>query len=502
MQKRETKLVPVMIALLLGIFFASLDNTIVSTAMPTMLKDLGGYDQFVWVTSAYLVTEMAGMPIFGKLSDMYGRKRFFMLGIILFLLGSILCGTAQSIVQLSIYRAIQGIGGSALMPIAFSIIWDVFPVEKRGKMSGIFGAVFGLSSVLGPLIGAYITDYIDWRFIFYINIPFGLLTLGLISFYYKESTNHQKQQIDWWGATTFVISIVSLMFALELGGKEYAWDSIQILGLFGAFAFFFILFLIIERKVPEPIISFEMFKMRLFAASNFVGLFYGAAFIAATIYIPIFIQFVQGGTATNSGLVLLPMMVSVSISAAFGGALANKTSYRNLMAGSVVLLLAGILCLGTLSPDTTKFQIVLYMIIVGLGVGVSFSVLGMAAMHHFDNENRGSASSTNSFLRALGMTVGITVFGVIQRNVFSDKISSALGNSGAPQNLDINQALTPEASKMIPAPVLEKISEVFATSIAHTFLWTLIPVGLAMISIFLMGNEKLSNKELPQSNAS
>ncbi|UPM55814.1 MDR family MFS transporter [Gottfriedia acidiceleris] len=503
MQKRETKLVPVMIALLLGIFFASLDNTIVSTAMPTILKDLGGYDKFVWVTSAYLVTEMAGMPIFGKLSDMYGRKRFFMLGIILFILGSILCGTANSIIQLSIYRAIQGIGGSALMPIAFSIIWDVFPVEKRGKMSGIFGAVFGLSSVLGPLIGAYITDYINWRYIFYINIPFGLLTLGLISYFYIESKNHTKQQIDWWGATTFVISIVCLMFALELGGKEYAWESVQILGLFAGFAVFLIIFLFIERKAAEPIISFSMFKYRLFAASNFVGLFYGAAFIAATIYIPIFIQFVQGGTATNSGLVLLPMMVSVSISASFGGALANKTSYRNIMVGSVVLLLAGIICLGTLTPDTTKFQVIIYMVIVGLGVGASFSVLGMSAMHHFDNENRGSASSTNAFLRALGMTVGITVFGVIQRNVFTDKIADAFAKSGAPQDFsNINQAFTPEAAKLIPAPILTKITDVFSTSIAHTFLWTLVPVGLALISIFLMGNERLSDKEMAKSNAS
>jgi MFS family permease len=173
------------------------------------------------------------------------------------------------------------------------------------------------------------------------------------------------------------------------------------------------------------------------------------------------------------------------------------------MIGSVLLLLVGIICLGTLSPDTTKLQVIIYMVIVGLGVGASFSVLGMAAMHHFDNENRGSASSTNSFLRALGMTVGITVFGVIQRNIFTDKISSFFAKNGAPGNFsDINQAFTPEAAKMIPAPILNKITDVFATSIAHTFLWTLVPVGLAMISIVLMGGEQLSNKELPKSNAS
>ncbi|MBE3570431.1 MAG: MFS transporter, partial [Bacillales bacterium] len=306
MSKKESNIVWVVAGLLLGIFVAAIDNTIVATAMATIVADLGGLDKFVWVTSAYMVAEMAGMPIFGKLSDMYGRKRFFIFGLIVFLVGSMLCGIAQNIVQLSLFRAIQGIGGGALVPIAFTIMFDLFPPEKRGKMGGFFGAVFGLSSIFGPLLGAYITDYFDWRWVFYINIPLGLLSFFFVTFFYRESPMHAKQKIDWWGVVTLVPAIVCLMFALELGGNQYEWSSRVIIGLFSAFAVLFLLFLYVETKANEPIVSYHMFRKRLFAASNLVGFFSGATYIVATVYIPIFIQGVIGGSATNSGLVLLP----------------------------------------------------------------------------------------------------------------------------------------------------------------------------------------------------
>src|SRR3954454_21431237 len=254
--------------LLLAILMSAMDNTIVATAMGTIVSDLGGFDKFVWVTSAYMVAVMAGMPIFGKLSDMYGRKRFFIFGLTVFLIGSALCGIAGNIVQLSIFRAIQGIGGGALMPIAFTIIFDIFPPEKRGKMTGLLGAVFGASSVLGPLLGAYITDYISWHWVFYVNVPIGIVSIFLIVRYYHESLQHSKLKVDWLGAITLVISVVSLMFALELGGKEYAWDSTPIIGLFASFFVFFVAFFIAEFKAAEPILPLWLFKRRLFATSQ------------------------------------------------------------------------------------------------------------------------------------------------------------------------------------------------------------------------------------------
>ncbi len=303
MVSKDSNIRFVVAGLLLGIFISSMDNTIVATAMGTIVADLGGLDKFVWVTSAYMVAVMAGMPIFGKLSDMYGRKRFFLFGIIVFLIGSALCGLAQNIVQLSIFRTIQGIGGGALMPIAFTIVFDIFPIEKRGKMTGLLGAVFGISSVCGPLLGAYITDHLSWHWIFYVNVPIGILSFLLIMTAYHEVGGRRSQKIDWGGAITLVVAVVSLMFALELGGKEYAWSSVQIIGLFIVFAMSFIGFLYIETKATEPIISFWLFKRRIFAASQMLAFLYGGTFVILTVYIPVFVQAVYGGSATNAGLV-------------------------------------------------------------------------------------------------------------------------------------------------------------------------------------------------------
>lgn len=495
MSESKSKFGFVVAGLLLGIFISAMDNTIVATAMGTIVSDLGGLDKFVWVTSAYMVAAMAGMPIFGKLSDMYGRKRFFIFGLIVFLIGSALCGTANSIIQLSIYRAIQGIGGGALMPIAFAIVFDIFPIEQRGKMTGLFGAVFGMSSIFGPLLGAYITDYIGWHWVFYINLPFGILALFLVSSFYRESLLHISQKIDWWGAFTLVPAIVCLMFALELGGSKYDWNSGVIVGLFSSFAVLFIAFLLAETKAAEPIISFTMFKNRLFAASNAASLFYGGAFIIASVYIPIFVQGVLGGSATNSGMILLPMMLGNVVASQTGGFMSSKTSYRNVMLVSALIFTLGIFSLATLSTNSSRFTVTFFMIITGLGTGASFSVLGMAAIHHFDVRQRGAANSTLAFLRSLGMTLGITIYGILQRNEFTDNLKDAFSGMGQAATGgafgDPRALLSPEARAHIPAPVLSKITDALSTSIAHTFEWALIPAVLAVVSVSLMGNDRL-----------
>jgi EmrB/QacA subfamily drug resistance transporter len=491
----QSKLGFVVAGLLLGVFIAAIDNTIVATAMGTIVRDLGGLDKFVWVTSAYMVAEMASMPIFGKLSDMYGRKRFFILCTIMFLLGSILCGTAQSIEQLSIYRAIQGIGGGALMPVAFTIAFDIFPVEKRGKISGLFGVVFGLSSIFGPLLGAYITDYISWKWVFYINVPIGMVALLFITLFYKESVQHTKQKIDWWGASTLVAAIVCLMFALELGGNKFAWNSNAIISLFAGFAIMLFVFLIIESKVKEPIISFPMFRNRLFAASTMVGLFYGASFIVGAVFIPIFVQGVMGGSATNSGLILLPMMLGTTVSAQLGGFFSGKTSYRNVMMVSSMIFVTGLVLLSTITADTSRLMLSLFMVVFGLGTGASFSVLGMSGVHHFDITQRGAANSTISFVRSLGMTIGITVYGIIQRNSFIQEMTNTLGDAGQGTldsfGGDPRALLSPEARATILAPILEKITGALSISIAQIFMWAIIPASLAFVFVFWMSNERM-----------
>ncbi len=490
----------VIAGLLLSILMASMDNTIVATAMGTIVGELGGFDKFVWVTSAYMVAEMAGMPIFGKLSDMYGRKRFFIFGILVFMLGSILCGTANTIIELSIYRAIQGIGGGALIPIAFTIMFDSVPLEKRGKLGGLFGAVFGMSSIFGPLLGAYITDYIGWEWVFYINLPIGIVAFIMIAFYYKETHEHSKQKIDWVGAFTLVGAVVCLMFALELGGKEYAWDSFNILGLFAGFVVLTIIFLVTETKVAEPIISYAMFRKKIYSSSNLMAMFSGAAFITASIYIPIFIQGVLGGSATNSGLVLLPMMLASVVTATLGGFLMTKIKYRSIMIPTLFLLVIGVALLTTLSTDSSRLIVTIYMVLIGLGIGASFSVLSNAAIHAFSARQRGSASSTLNFLRSLGMTIGITVFGIIQSHVFSRKLADTFAGSDdqAPSGdllSDPHLLLQPETRATISAPVLDKITEALSSSIVQTFAWGIIPAVLALAAAFFMGGDKLEGTE-------
>jgi len=494
MSSKQTRLVPVMIALMLGIFVASLDNTIVATSMGSIIGDLGGMDKYVWVTSAYLVAEMAGMPIFGKLSDMYGRKKFFVFGILLFLAGSILCGMANTMIQLCIFRAIQGIGGSALMPIAFTIIWDVVPREVRGKMSGIFGAVFGLSSIAGPLLGSFITEQFDWRWIFFINIPIGIIALALIIIFYKESKTHTKQIIDWFGFVFLLGFSISLMFGLELGGETYPWQSWQIISLFILSVVCFIVFLLVEKRAKDPILPFNLFKERLYTTSVLTGMFYGGVFMVSTIYIPLYIQGVTGGTATNSGLLLLPMMVTSSVAAALGGAFANKFSYKSIMMTSGIIMAIGTFLLSTLDASTPRWSITIYMMVIGLGVGPSFSVLGMASLQKALPQQRGIASSTSNFLRSLGMTLGITVFGVIQRNSFTDNLPATMPEGGA----ESGSILSPEARAHIPADILKQITDVLSDSISTTFLWTFIPLLLSFVFILSMTNEKITDSKLNQ----
>ena len=485
----------IVVGLLLSILVASMDNTIVSTAMGTIVGDLGGIDSFVWVTSAYMVASMAGMPIFGKLSDMFGRKRFFIFGLIVFLIGSILCGLAQSMVQLSIFRAIQGIGGGALMPIAFTIVFDVFPPERRGKMTALLGATFGISSVFGPLLGAYITEYISWHWIFYVNIPIGLISLFFIIKYYHESPQRTKQVIDWGGAITLVIAVVSLMFAIELGGKNYAWNSIQIISLFTIFGIMFIAFLFIEKKAKEPIIPFSLFKRRLFASSQVLAFLYGATFIPLTVYIPIFVQSVYGGSATNAGLILTPMMLGSVVGSAVAGIFQTKTSFRNIMFVSIVSFAIGMSLLSTMTPETSRTLVTIFMTLAGLGVGFSFSLLPTSSNHNLDARYRGTANSTNSFFRSLGMTVGITIFGGIQSNVFNNQLIEAFKGQSQGMaflaNTDLSSIFQSGQRELIPADILRIITESMSTSITTVFSYALIAIAVAFVFVFLMGNERI-----------
>ncbi|MEX1030138.1 MAG: MDR family MFS transporter [Paenibacillaceae bacterium] len=493
MDHKISKTTPAVIGLLLGMFVAALDQTIVATAMPTVVKELGGFELFVWVFSAYMIASVVATPIFGKLSDIYGRKRFFLLGLAVFLIGSILCGISTSMAQLIIFRSIQGIGAGALMPITFAIIFDIFPPEKRGKMNGLFGAVFGLSSVFGPLLGAFFTDYIDWRWVFYINLPLGIVSFVLIYTAYHENLHKRKQQIDWTGISFFIIAILGLMFAIEFGGSNtYAWLSAQIIGLFIIFVVFLIAFLWVETKVANPMVELSLFKNRVFSASQTVSFFYGAIMVTGATFIPLFVQGVYGESASAAGQTLTPMMLGVVVSSMLGGMFINKTSYRSIMIVSTIILIGSMFLLSTMTVDTPRWTVTVYMVFVGLGIGMNFSVLNVSTLHGIGNEHKGAAVSLIAFSRTIGSALGVTILGAFQKTNFTEHIDESFSDPAIrAQFPNPRDLLDPMIRTNLTSDVLQKATSALADSIAYLFVVGLIISGLALICVFFLGKAKI-----------
>lgn len=452
-----------MIGVLLAMLLSALDQTIVGTALPRIVRDLGGFEHLSWVITAYLLASTVTVPIYGKLSDMYGRKWFFFSGIIIFLIGSILCGLSGSMTQLIVFRALQGIGGGAIMGNAFAIIGDLFPPAQRGKWQGIMGGVFGLASVIGPSLGGFLTDHASWRYVFYVNIPLGLLALAVIGFLMPKVVPHMEDKtIDYLGAILLTSSLVSILLGLIWGGKQYAWGSLTEVSLFVFGLITLVLFIMAERVARQPILPLDLFKNRIFNVSVATIFISAMAMFGSIVYIPLFAQLVIGTSATASGTILTPLMIGLIGASIISGQVISRTGkYRKLAIGGFTLLTVGLFWLSQITAATTQWGLALRMIVAGAGLGTTFPIFNIAVQNAFDNSRIGVVTASTQLFRNIGQTVGTAIFGSIFNNTITHKTAELSNNAfikSSPQfhPLDGNKIqalLTPSIQHSISAKI-------------------------------------------------
>ncbi len=421
------RLVLIIIGVLLGMLLASLDQTIVGTALPRIVAELGGLDHYAWVVTAYLLASTVSIPIYGKLSDIYGRRPFFIGGMIIFLAGSALAGTSQNMTQLILYRGIQGLGAGAMMPIAMAIIGDVFPPAERGKWQGLIVAVFGLSSIVGPTLGGWITDNWGWRWVFYVNMPVGAIAILTAGFVLPKAVRYVKHKIDYLGAITLIAGAVPLLLAFSWAGTQYPWGSWQIIGLFIFSAVMLATFIWLETRTAEPIITPQLFKNSIFLVSAIAMFMVSAGMFGAILYLPLFIQGVIGDSATNSGVVLTPMMLGFMFSSLVGGQILSRTGrYKILAICGFIVAALGMFLLSRMVATTAEGEVVRNMIITGLGIGVMMSLFTIVVQNAFPFRQLGEVTATLTFFRSIGSTIGVAVMGTIMTNNFQTEFQNNL----------------------------------------------------------------------------
>jgi EmrB/QacA subfamily drug resistance transporter len=481
--ERRITLIGIMIVFLLS----ALDQTIVSTAMPRIAAQLQGLSLYAWVTTAYLLSSTVMVPIYGKLSDLYGRKAVMLSGVAIFTLGSMLCGMAGEfgdmpilgggMVQLIVFRAVQGLGGGALFISAFSIIADMFSPRERGKFAGIFGSVFGLASIIGPVVGGFFTQLgtlhfgdiavQGWRWIFYINLPWSLLSLFMIAVKMPALTHRIPGKIDWIGAALIVVTFVPLLLALSWAGKDYAWGSPRIVGLLAVTVVGLIAFIAVEAKVSHPILSLRLFRNRTFSLANGSSFVVFIAFMGVTTFLPLYMQLGLGASPTASGIALLPLMVGLIASSTVNGLLVNKLGrFKLLMVIGLSIMLVGVLLLAIAPQGASLWDIAWRVLILGIGLGPSQSLYSLAVQNAVQPQEIGVATSTSQFFRQIGSTIGAAVFGTLLTNNLAGAAKKVGG--GKPLTLSDLETLAVKRSAAVSAghsvaSALDRVSQAIIT---------------------------------------
>ncbi|HWT55722.1 MAG TPA: MDR family MFS transporter [Candidatus Microsaccharimonas sp.] len=491
-ERSHAEIMVIIGALILAMLLAALDQTIVSTALPRIASDLHGLSKYSWVATAYLLTSAVSTPLYGKISDMFGRKKIFMYAISIFLIGSMLCGAAQSMNQLILFRGLQGLGAGGLMVLAMTVVGDVVPPRQRGRYQGYFGATFATSSVVGPLLGGFFSDahsilgITGWRWIFYINLPIGILALFAIATRLHLPVKRSPHKIDYAGALLMAVSVVSLLLGTVWGGTDYPWGSWQIIGLFSTAVVFAIGFIVRERYAKEPIIPLELFKNDIFSVASLLSFIIGIVMFGALIFLPQYQQVVRGDSATKSGLMLLPLIAGMMTASLTSGRLISKFGrYRRFpITGTAVIVLAFFL-FSHIAVDTNRVLLGVWMAILGLGIGMVMPVMTLAVQNAVDRKHLGTATSSVTFFRSIGSSLGAAIFGAILVNRLSHHITEQVGGSaGAHAAHGLSQSTA--VLKTLPPEIVHKVLNAFALSFHDVFLFGLpFAIFAFIVALFL-----------------
>ncbi|MEO3744328.1 MDR family MFS transporter [Plantactinospora sp. B5E13] len=481
---RQVNIRVVLGGLMIAMMLAMLDNMIVSTALPRIVTEFGGLDHFTWVVTAYVLGSTVSTPIWGKLGDLYGRKTVFLSSIVLFLIGSALCGMAgakmlggpaDGMIELIAFRAVQGLGAGGLMVGVMAIIGDLVPPRERGRYQGMIAGIMAIAMVAGPLVGGFITDHLSWRWAFYVNLPLGGVALLLLATRMHLPKYRTEHRIDWLGAALLSVGITAIVLVTTWGGNEYAWASAQILGLVALAVVTLVAFAIVERRVAEPILPLWLFANRNFAVISIIGFLLGFAMFGAMNFLPLYQQTVQGASATNSGLLLLPLMFGMLVVSIVVGRTITKTGrYRAFPIIGGIVMTVGMALLTMLDVQTSKLESSLYMVVLGVGMGFLMQTSMLIAQNSVEQKDLGAASGAATFFRSIGGSFGISLFGAIFANRLADSSAGAMmagGGEGAGVDLEALRRLAPEQQLAVLRGLADAIGSVF---------WWAVPFALVV----------------------
>ncbi len=485
----------ILTGILVSTFLSAIEGTVTGPAGPAIISSFGGMKLLSWIFTAFLLTMAVSTPVFGKISDLYGRKPVFQIGSLLFIIGSLLCSFSQNMEQLILFRAIQGIGAGAIVPVTFTIIGDVYRIEERAKIQGMISSVWGISSLIGPLVGGYFVDYLNWRWIFGFNVPFGIVSMWLIARYFHESREkREKTQIDVAGAGTFTVGMTALLFALATGGQFFAWTSPLLILCFVLAVLFLGAFIFIESRVAEPMLPLKLFRIRDISVSTVASILTSALLIGLTTYTPLWIQGVMGKNATMSGLTMAPMSIGWLFGSVFGSRLILTAGSRKTTVIGLAGIVIGAAGLAIITGSTPHYILLIYTFIYGLGFGYSTTVFTIIAQSSVGYSLRGASTALNTFVRSLGQTVGVAVFGTFINVSIANRIAAQPGLENVKQE-EVNQLLTPEGSASMPQELWGELKHILEGSLHSLYVVMAVIAVVSLISVLALRNTVPSAEE-------